>query len=59
MASHGAKLDVINHEHVRLSFSAHEKLMRTVTLDLDEDAAWPAWNDIVAIFERSTTSRPI
>jgi hypothetical protein len=46
-----AELQVIDAANVRLALSAHGELIRTVELPLTKDAAWLAWNGIVAIFE--------
>jgi len=46
-----AELHPIDESHVRLSLSAHGELFKTVLLPLTDDAAWLAWNGIVAIFE--------
>jgi hypothetical protein len=46
-----AELHQIDASHVRFSISAHNEIIKTVELPLTDDAAWLAWNGIVAIFE--------
>lgn len=46
-----AELHPIDGFQVRLSISAHDELIKTVVLPLTEDAAWLAWNGIIAVFE--------
>jgi hypothetical protein len=46
-----AELHPIDEHQVRLSISAHGEMIKTVELPLTDDAAWLAWNGIVAIFE--------
>lgn len=46
-----AELHAIDVSNVRLSISADGELIKAVLLPLTKDAAWLAWNGIVAIFE--------
>jgi hypothetical protein len=46
-----AELEAIDDLNLRFSVSAHGELLRTVELPMTSDAAWLAWNGIVAIFE--------
>lgn len=46
-----AELHPIDASHVRFSISARGEIIKTVLLPLTDDAAWFAWNGIVAIFE--------
>jgi hypothetical protein len=48
---YAAELQVIDARNVRLALSAYGELIRAVELPLTKDAAWLAWNGIVAIFE--------
>ncbi len=52
---HVAELQVIDASNVRLSLFAHGELIRTVELPMTDDAAWIAWNGIVAIFETDSS----